>query len=113
MDCSVDNQFSDGLWRELVLFVMNDSVYFDSHIQVVENELISIVNLLAEWAFVILLIQKVGSHSSAEPSALNSRGIFMLAQENCQCVRCLVMRTTCKQVQVFQISLCNFTLGPF
>ena len=35
---------------------MNDPVYFDSHIQVVENELISIVNLLAERAIIILFI---------------------------------------------------------
>ena len=56
MNCGVDNQFSDGLWREFVLFIMNDPVYFDGHIQVIKNKLVSVVNLLAERAIIILFI---------------------------------------------------------
>ena len=106
----IDNQLSNSFMWKFIFFFMNNSVNFYSHTQIIQNKLISFVNLFTKRTFVFFLIKKINTLSSTKSGTLNSGSIIMLTQKNCISICGSIFFIADYKIQVLQIFSCNLPL---
>ena len=106
----IDNQLTNSFMRKFIFFFMNNSINFYSHTQIIQNKLISFVNLFTKRTFVFFLIKKVNTLCSAESGTLDAGSIIMLTQKNCISICCGIFFIADYKIQVLQIFSCNLPL---